>query len=63
MSSRPVVRTGANGLADSSCKHHWLIDSPSGGLGCQARCKACGEEKFFAYDKLVVNDYNKFRKR
>lgn len=36
-----------------SCRHHWLIESPSGALS-RGRCKVCGEERQF---RNSANDY------
>jgi hypothetical protein len=37
----------------TSCRHHWIIESPRGTLS-KGRCKLCGEERQF---RNSTNDY------
>ena len=33
-------------VAQPQCRHHWLIEPPSGPTS-HGRCKRCGEERYF----------------
>ena len=37
----------------TTCRHHWIIESPRGSLSA-GRCKLCGEEREF---RNSANDY------
>lgn len=47
MSSRQVAQTGVSGVAESACRHHWLIETPNGNPMNLGTCKHCGLVKEF----------------
>jgi hypothetical protein len=52
--SKVAVNQASETVAETECRHHWLIETPHGATS-MGMCKLCGAQKEFrnsAYDRL-----------